>query len=67
MNSDEYQVIGSGTYGEPTYVDRICRELIDLKKTGRGRSSASSEARPPVSETNLPQPDGSGPLDTGSV
>jgi carbamoyltransferase len=34
VNSGEYKVMGLAPYGEPKYVDRIYRELIDLKEDG---------------------------------
>ena len=34
VNSGEYKVMGLAPYGEPTYVDLIYRELIDLKEDG---------------------------------
>lgn len=34
VNSGEYKVMGLAPYGEPRYVDRILKELIDLKDDG---------------------------------
>src|SRR5258706_4718878 len=34
VNSGEYKVMGLAPYGEPKYVDRIYRELIDLREDG---------------------------------
>jgi carbamoyltransferase len=34
VNSGEYKLMGLAPYGEPTYVDVILRELIDLKEDG---------------------------------
>ena len=34
VNSGEYKVMGLAPYGEPTFVDLIYRELIDLKEDG---------------------------------
>jgi carbamoyltransferase len=34
VNSGEYKVMGLAPYGEPTYVDAICRELVDLREDG---------------------------------
>ena len=34
VNSGEYKVMGLAPYGEPKYVDAICRELIDLREDG---------------------------------
>jgi carbamoyltransferase len=35
VNSGEYKVMGLAPYGEPTFVDLIYRELLDLKETAR--------------------------------
>lgn len=37
VNSGEYKVMGLAPYGEPKYVDRIYRELLDLKPDGSFR------------------------------
>jgi carbamoyltransferase len=37
VNSGEYKVMGLAPYGRPTYVDRIYRELIDLREDGSFR------------------------------
>jgi carbamoyltransferase len=37
VNSGEYKVMGLAPYGEPKYVNRIYRELIDLKEDGSFR------------------------------
>src|SRR5262249_33059622 len=37
VNSGEYKLMGLAPYGEPTYVDVILRELIDLKEDGSFR------------------------------
>src|SRR2546426_4968966 len=34
VNSGEYKVMSLAPYGEPKYVDAICRELIDLREDG---------------------------------
>ncbi|MDD5194765.1 MAG: carbamoyltransferase [Candidatus Omnitrophica bacterium] len=34
VNSGEYKLMGLAPYGEPTYVDAIKRELIDIKEDG---------------------------------
>jgi carbamoyltransferase len=34
VNSGEYKIMGLAPYGEPTYVDTIYRELIDLHEDG---------------------------------
>ncbi|HUL49850.1 MAG TPA: carbamoyltransferase [Gemmatimonadales bacterium] len=34
VNSGEYKVMGLAPYGEPTYVDAIYRELVDLREDG---------------------------------
>ncbi len=34
INSGEYKLMGLAPYGEPKYVDAICRELLDLKPDG---------------------------------
>src|SRR6266700_2533513 len=34
VNSGEYKVMGLAPYGEPKYVDRIYRELLDLRDDG---------------------------------
>ena len=34
VNSGEYKVMGLAPYGEPTYVDVILRELVDLREDG---------------------------------
>jgi carbamoyltransferase len=34
VNSGEYKVMGLAPYGEPKYVDAICRELVDLREDG---------------------------------
>jgi len=34
VNSGEYKVMGLAPYGEPTYVDLIYRELMDLREDG---------------------------------
>jgi len=34
VNSGEYKVMGLAPYGEPTYVDAILNELIDIKEDG---------------------------------
>ena len=34
VNSGEYKLMGLAPYGEPSYVDRILGELIDLKEDG---------------------------------
>jgi carbamoyltransferase len=34
VNSGEYKVMGLAPYGEPKYVERIYRELIDLREDG---------------------------------
>ena len=34
VNSGEYKLMGLAPYGEPTYVDVICNELIDVKEDG---------------------------------
>ena len=37
VNSGEYKLMGLAPYGEPTYVDRILDELIDLREDGSFR------------------------------
>ncbi len=37
VNSGEYKLMGLAPYGEPKYVDRIKRELIDIKDDGSFR------------------------------
>ncbi|MFN2397238.1 MAG: carbamoyltransferase [Gemmatimonadaceae bacterium] len=37
VNSGEYKVMGLAPYGEPTYVDAIYRELLDLHEDGSFR------------------------------
>ncbi len=37
VNSGEYKVMGLAPYGEPTYVDLIYRELLDLREDGSFR------------------------------
>ncbi len=37
VNSGEYKVMGLAPYGEPTFVDLIYRELLDLKEDGSFR------------------------------
>jgi carbamoyltransferase len=37
VNSGEYKVMGLAPYGEPKYVDRIYREIIDLREDGSFR------------------------------
>jgi carbamoyltransferase len=37
VNSGEYKVMGLAPYGRPTYVDKIYKELIDLKPDGTFR------------------------------
>ncbi len=37
VNSGEYKVMGLAPYGEPTYVDRIYNELLDLRDDGSFR------------------------------
>jgi carbamoyltransferase len=37
VNEGEYKVMGLAPYGEPSYVDRITDELIDLKEDGSFR------------------------------
>jgi carbamoyltransferase len=37
VNSDEYKVMGLAPYGEPKYVDIICKNLIDIKEDGSFR------------------------------
>src|SRR5215210_3448565 len=37
VNSGEYKVMGLAPYGEPTYVDLIYRELLDLRDDGSFR------------------------------
>ena len=37
VNSGEYKVMGLAPYGEPRYVDKIYRELIDLRDDGSFR------------------------------
>ena len=37
VNSGEYKLMGLAPYGEPTYVDLIYRELIDLREDGSFR------------------------------
>jgi carbamoyltransferase len=37
VNSGEYKVMGLAPYGEPKYVDRICKHLIDLREDGSFR------------------------------
>jgi carbamoyltransferase len=37
VNSGEYKVMGLAPYGEPTYVDLIYRELVDLREDGSFR------------------------------
>ena len=34
VNSGEYKVMGLAPYGEPKYVDRILRDLVDLREDG---------------------------------
>ncbi len=41
VNSGEYKVMGLAPYGEPTYVDRILNELMDLKQDGSFRLNQS--------------------------
>ncbi len=33
VNSDEYKVMGLASYGEPKYIDRICK-MVDIKEDG---------------------------------
>ena len=37
VNSGEYKVMGLAPYGQPKYVDKILKELIDVKKDGSFR------------------------------
>ncbi len=37
VNSGEYKVMGLAPYGQPKYVDKIFKELIDVKKDGSFR------------------------------
>ncbi|MGE0760787.1 MAG: carbamoyltransferase, partial [Pirellulaceae bacterium] len=37
VNSDEYKLMGLAPYGQPRFVDRIIRELVDLKDDGSFR------------------------------
>jgi len=37
VNSGEYKLMGLAPYGEPKYVDRILKELVDLKEDGSFR------------------------------
>ena len=37
VNSGEYKVMGLAPYGEPKYVDKILKELVDLKEDGSFR------------------------------
>jgi carbamoyltransferase len=39
VNSGEYKLMGLAPYGRPTYVDRIYRELLDLRPDGSFRLS----------------------------
>ena len=41
VNSGEYKLMGLAPYGEPTFVDRIYRELLDLKEDGSFRLNLS--------------------------
>ena len=41
VNSGEYKLMGLAPYGEPTYVDTILRELVDLKPDGSFRLDMS--------------------------
>lgn len=41
VNSGEYKLMGLAPYGEPIYVDRILKHLIDLKKDGSFRLDIS--------------------------
>ncbi len=34
VNSGEYKVMGLAPYGEPKYVDLLCREIIDIRDDG---------------------------------
>jgi carbamoyltransferase len=34
VNSGEYKLMGLAPYGQPKYVDMICKELVDLKDDG---------------------------------
>ena len=42
VNSGEYKLMGLAPYGEPTYVDTIRRELIDLREDGSFRLNAEA-------------------------
>jgi carbamoyltransferase len=37
VNSGEYKLMGLAPYGQPKYVDRICENLIDVKRDGTFR------------------------------
>ncbi|MFQ5634969.1 MAG: carbamoyltransferase [Gammaproteobacteria bacterium] len=41
VNSGEYKLMGLAPYGEPTYVDRILENLLDLKEDGTFRLDMS--------------------------
>ena len=41
VNSGEYKLMGLAPYGKPTYVDRICEYLIDLRPDGSFRMNMS--------------------------
>jgi carbamoyltransferase len=41
VNSGEYKVMGLAPYGEPKYVDKIFRHLIDVKDDGSFRLDLS--------------------------
>ncbi len=41
VNSGEYKLMGLAPYGEPKYVDRILKRLIDLKEDGSFRMDMS--------------------------
>lgn len=34
VNSGEYKLMGLAPYGQPTYVDKICRDVVDLRDDG---------------------------------